>query len=516
IQKRNDEAHALETALECFVTTALRLRGRSLATMPPAPKVIAMYYPQFHQVPELEKFFGDGYTDWKALQDFKGDGLRKPLSEERGGLGFYDLMKRQVRGKQANLAKQHGVHGFSYYHYWFGGEGGHNKSVMWKVPYQVLHDGQPNLPYFFTWANEPWTRKFSGQAGEDVLIPQTPLVAKWGLAACCFLPTLQHFVETLNIDLRGLGNRAREMVKRQVTNPSKRKGWMRRRLRELHFEEEEVPEDLQLVAATRNRPSGGVRRGRHAEGQRADAAPAGAPLLRESAVLASFFRVQMDHLAHGVAKRTGGPLTRGDVICNSHRTKLSKYALDAAPAARTPFIEEQTADFITSILAYFRKGRRSDYGDNPSNRRLHHIHPRIIPSELADIRAKIMAMIQNGSFKTLSLPLDNRRPIINRTQIKTRFQNTGIFDQWSSHADGADPIEAVLGHEVAEEEAIRRDIHGNDWKVALTPHEGRSRDAMIEADWGSNKCKDPLPKALRDTAREVAEKSGTAAASLVA
>ena len=58
------------------------------------------------------------------------------------------------------------MHGFSYYHYWFGGEGGHNKSVMWKVPYQVLHDGQPNLPYFFTWANEPWTRKFSGQAGE--------------------------------------------------------------------------------------------------------------------------------------------------------------------------------------------------------------------------------------------------------------------------------------------------------------------------------------------------------------
>ena len=173
IQQHNDEARALEHALECFVTTALRLRGRSLATMPTAPKVIAMYYPQFHKVPELEKFFGDGYTDWKALQDFKGQGLRKPLSEERGGLGFYDLMKRQVRGHQANLAKTHGVHGFSYYHYWFNGEGGHNKSVMWKVPYQVLHDGQPNLPYFLTWANEPWTKRFTGNAGEDVLIAQT-------------------------------------------------------------------------------------------------------------------------------------------------------------------------------------------------------------------------------------------------------------------------------------------------------------------------------------------------------
>ncbi|OLP75480.1 hypothetical protein AK812_SmicGene44713, partial [Symbiodinium microadriaticum] len=120
--------------------------------------------------------------DWKALQDFKGDGLRKPLSEERGGLGFYDLMKRQVRGRQANLAKQHGVHGFSYYHYWFGGEGGHNKSVMWKVPYQVLHDGQPNLPYFFTWANEPWTRKFSGQAGEAVVAVLLVHLSYWGAA----------------------------------------------------------------------------------------------------------------------------------------------------------------------------------------------------------------------------------------------------------------------------------------------------------------------------------------------
>ncbi|CAE7776729.1 parn, partial [Symbiodinium pilosum] len=40
IQKHNDEARALEHALECFVATALRLRGRSLATMPTAPKVI--------------------------------------------------------------------------------------------------------------------------------------------------------------------------------------------------------------------------------------------------------------------------------------------------------------------------------------------------------------------------------------------------------------------------------------------------------------------------------------------
>mmetsp|Transcript_55437 Transcript_55437/g.104090 ORF Transcript_55437/g.104090 Transcript_55437/m.104090 type:complete len:685 (-) Transcript_55437:105-2159(-) len=173
IHKKDEEARSLESALECFMPTALRLHGRGMATMPPAPKVIAMYYPQYHQVPELDQFYGTGYTDWKALQDFKGQGIRKPLSEAQGGLGFYDLMKRQVRGRQAQLAKQHGVHGFSYYHYWFGGEGGHNKSVMWKVPYQVLHDGQPNLPYFFTWANEPWTRKFNGQAGEDVLLAQT-------------------------------------------------------------------------------------------------------------------------------------------------------------------------------------------------------------------------------------------------------------------------------------------------------------------------------------------------------
>ena len=48
------------------------------------------------------------------------------------------------------------------------------------------------------------------------------------------------------------------------------------------------------------------------------------------------------------------------------------------------------------------------------------------------------------------------------------------------------------GHEVEEEEeraSARHDIHGNDWKVLFIPHEGRSKDEMIEADWGSNKCK---------------------------
>ncbi|CAE7425565.1 unnamed protein product, partial [Symbiodinium sp. CCMP2592] len=112
-------------------------------------------------------------------------------------------------------------------------------------------------------------------------------------------------------------------------------------------------------------------------------------------------------------------------------------------------------------------------------------------------------------------------------------------------------------HEVEEEEeraSTRRDIHGNDWNVLCIPHQGQSRDAVIQAEWGMNKCKvvnkkiysyvycrcndagcpmvvkytmedqvvkreskfeHPLPKALRDTIREVAEIPGTAAASLV-
>lgn len=55
------------------------------------------------------------------------------------------------------MAKQHWVHGFMYYHYWFTG-----KNV----------NGEPAMPLFFSWANDPWTKRWNGISSDDDLLHQ--------------------------------------------------------------------------------------------------------------------------------------------------------------------------------------------------------------------------------------------------------------------------------------------------------------------------------------------------------
>jgi len=55
------------------------------------------------------------------------------------------------------MAKQHWVHGFMCYHYWFTG-----KNV----------NGEPAMPLFFSWANDPWTKRWNGIGSDDDLLHQ--------------------------------------------------------------------------------------------------------------------------------------------------------------------------------------------------------------------------------------------------------------------------------------------------------------------------------------------------------
>ena len=93
--------------------------------MPPAPKPIALYFPQYYTFEENDRFWGEGFTEWTLLKPFTpGRGelpIRKPKPTSEGGLGYYNLLDRGTRSRQAELAKAYGVHGFCYYHYWFSG-----------------------------------------------------------------------------------------------------------------------------------------------------------------------------------------------------------------------------------------------------------------------------------------------------------------------------------------------------------------------------------------------------------
>ena len=130
-------------------------------------RTVAFYLPQFHPVPENDRWWGPGFTEWVNVARLRPlyPGHNAPMLP--GELGFYDLRVEETRVHQAELARSHGVSAFCYWHYWFAG-----RRMLERVVDEVRTSGVPDFPYCLGWANESWRATWVG-APDRLFIEQT-------------------------------------------------------------------------------------------------------------------------------------------------------------------------------------------------------------------------------------------------------------------------------------------------------------------------------------------------------
>lgn len=131
-------------------------------------KVLAIYLPQFHSIPENDMWWGKGFTEWTNVRRGRSyyPGHYQPRIPYQNN--YYDLSNLKVLEDHVRLAQNYKIQGFAFYHYYFAG-----KKVL-ESPIENYRDySRETFPYCLIWANQSWTRTwYRADAGKQILLKQ--------------------------------------------------------------------------------------------------------------------------------------------------------------------------------------------------------------------------------------------------------------------------------------------------------------------------------------------------------
>jgi len=127
--------------------------------------ILALYLPQFHQIPENDEWWGEGFTEWTAVK--RAERLSKYSNQPRIPLeGYYDLSNASSIRYQSQIAKKYCIDGFIIYHYYSNGK------MLLSKPAELLKENREiDIKYCFSWANHDWRRTWYGY-NKEILMKQ--------------------------------------------------------------------------------------------------------------------------------------------------------------------------------------------------------------------------------------------------------------------------------------------------------------------------------------------------------